>query len=278
MAMKYTIATISLLCIVVHTAAARGNSVPGIGAPNELPMKFAGRPKTIRTVYLLHGVHAADSKREVVSSYDGNGDLISSVIYKDGCVSRTEKWSYAKPGLWSEKIVLDGSNKLRSRTAIEHDSEDRVVSKQEFDSTGSVRESVVYTYDKQSDNSVLRTSKILSAIDPAYSQKEYYVHAAYNPDGSVKYQESGWTKNFPLRTVFTYNDKGETIRATSNTCETTYEYDEHGNVVKEESNGVGCQGRRTMTYSYNYDREGNVLSQNVNGAPETSFHRVIEYY
>jgi hypothetical protein len=246
-----------------------------IKGPGEQPIHWNGKPKTMTITYPLNTAGGKESLRRCMCSYNTNGDLVSSTSYANDVMIFRDEWAYIKPHQIAEKRTFDRNNNLKSRDAYQYNEKDYLIKKTTFDGAGNITEQVSYSYEEFPGHSITRHATI---IESDGKTREAHTHEAYNGDGTVKYRQFGDSRYFDSKTVFTYDIKGQLIRESSGTCQTDYEYDEHGGTIKEENSGSGCMGRKSRTFRHTYDQFGNETAVFYDGDNTSAYVRQFEYY
>ena len=179
------------------------------------------------------------------NDYDADGNLIKTVTTsnEDGVELSWETFTYDANGLLTQSHFYNsykGGSAVEDNTYYYTYGDNKITVKEETSNPyGNDVVNYVYTLD-ESGNIV---SCDYQATDEDYSGTVTYTYDAKGNLTGLQYGDAG-------KFVFEYNDKDLCIKKTYVTDEgsenvTTYEYDEHGNVLKEVENNYSTY---TLTY------------------------------
>jgi len=210
--------------------------------------------------------------------------LIKTQIVKEK-LEKIEYTIFDKNGNLEEENFCDSENKLISKITYLYDNSYNKIKETSFDSKGKVNQQINYQYDKNG-NLINEIDSISNSIICDYSYKldinGKIKEKTTNMNGrkviveSFKYDENGNIFN----EIIGYNELGEESyfsdeiknkngKYIKDSNDSTYEYDDHGNIVKINHY---FNGETEFNYNYVFDKTGNWVKQ-----LEERFHIELDY-
>ena len=206
------------------------------------PISVGGTFKPVTYTYDEHGRLISESYKDYqqikyIYSYDDVGNLIYEEHWFNGELSRqiTKEYNDAEQKIYEEwdyvsengtdiflYWVYDSYGNLLSKTTYYNDQ---------------YRGAETYTYDENGRN------KTYKRVWDGYTQCDYTYH--YDEEGELVRQESYVQSAIPENNTLYYS-------------ETTYKYDEWGNIIEERTTS---EGGAVSTIRWTYDAQGNMLSR-----------------
>lgn len=204
------------------------------------------------------------------SNYDENGQLVEQIIEPSPAFLQSENfpgryiYEYDEKGRKISDSCYDVDGSLENRRRYYYDEKDRII-KREFFSGDLYSESLImctlYDYKYSPDGNLVEEKRVDEEVE---GRRERRIKYSYKKETNLLVEKLEYIDNeMKGRTVYTYDDKGRLLK--EETCDSkgvvdlcfTYEYNENGQVIRQENFIRTPDGIPIETYiESEYDEKG----------------------